>query len=83
MSGPSVNERVDYVSPFRTGTYAAIIRKVNADGTVGIDVYLPGLRGRFDTEPAVHLRSVVYGSEGRARPRRGLGEEEGERSLFE
>lgn len=68
----AINEVVDYVSPFRTGTYDAIVRARNPDGTVMIDVYLPGVcHGRkLYEEAAVRLRSVSYGPEGRARPRR-------------
>lgn len=69
---PAVNEHVDYVSPYRTGTYDAIIRALNPDDTVVIDVYLPGIAcsRKLYEEPAVRLRSVSYGPEGRARPRR-------------
>jgi hypothetical protein len=68
---PKVNEEVVYVSPFRTGAYDAVVTRVNADGTVALNVFLPGaMTGsrKFDLEPAVHLRSVSYGPEGRARP---------------
>ena len=71
MTGPKVNEEVLYVSPFRTGIYDAVVCRVNADGTVALKVYLPGAAGRWkiDQEPAITLRSVSYGPEGRARPR--------------
>ncbi len=77
MTAPAVNERVDYVSPYRTGTYDAVVRAVNADGTVALDVYLPGAavgrRGGAELgEPVVHLRSVSYGPGGSARPRLGV-----------
>ena len=69
-SGPRVNEWVDYHSPFRIGVFDAIIRAVNKDGTVVLDVFLPGAAGpRFDVEPAIRLRAVSYGPQGRARPR--------------
>jgi hypothetical protein len=71
LASPKVNERVTYVSPFRTGEYDAIVRKVWPNGDVVIDVYLPGAltsRHKMDLEPAVHLRCVSYGPEGRARP---------------
>ena len=69
---PKVNEQVRYVSPFRTGVYDAVVRKVWPNGDVAIDVFLPGAwtsRNRMDIEPAVHLRCVSYGPEGRARPK--------------
>lgn len=71
MSEPRVNEWVDYVSPFRTGTYDAIVRGVNPDGTVRLEVFLPGaaVSKYKPMEPAITLRSVTYGPEGRARPR--------------
>lgn len=70
VTGPRVNERVDYHSPFRIGIFDAVVIAVNPDGTVALDVYLPGAAGpRFDTEPAVRLRAVSYGPKGRARPR--------------
>lgn len=73
MSGPAVNERVEYWSPFSGGPYDAVIRKVNEDGTVAIDVYLPGIsvgrrNGADLGEPVVHLRSISYGVDGLARP---------------
>ncbi len=71
MSEPKVNEEVIYHSPYRTGAYHAVISAVNPDGTVALKVYLPGAKGRWrmDEEPAVTLRSVTYGPEGRARPK--------------
>jgi hypothetical protein len=71
MSEPKINEEVWYHSPFRTGVYPARVARVNADGTVALKVYLPGAAGRWkmDEEPAVTLRSVTYGPEGRARPK--------------
>lgn len=73
MNLPAVNERVAYVSPYRTGTYDAVITAVNADGTVAIDVFMPVAvgrrRGRDLDEPVVHLRAVSYGARGLARPR--------------
>lgn len=69
---PKINEWVDYHSPYRTGVYAAVIRKINPDGTVAIDVYLPGLavsRRKMDLDPVMHLRAVSYGPQGLARPR--------------
>jgi hypothetical protein len=68
---PSINERVKYVSPYRTGTYDAVVTAVNPDGTVAIDVYMPvavGRRYAMDLEPVVRLRGVSYGPEGLARP---------------
>jgi len=72
VSEPKVNEEVWYHSPYRTGVYDAVVRKVWPDGNVTIDVYLPGAgtsRHKMDIEPAITLRSVSYGAEGRARPR--------------
>ena len=71
--GAAVNERVAYVSPYRAGTYEAVVRALNPDGTVALDVYLPGAaigrkNGRELDKPAVRLRAVSYGPEGRARP---------------
>ena len=69
---PKVNEEVVYHSPYRTGAYPAVIRKVWPSGDVSIDVYLPGAatsRHKMDIEPAVHLRCVSYGPNGLARPR--------------
>jgi hypothetical protein len=66
-----VGEVVDYVSPFRTGEYEGVVTAVNADGTVALDVYLPGaatVRGR---EAALSLRAVSYGPVGRARSKSG------------
>lgn len=47
------------------------MRAVNPDGTVRIDVYLPGAScsRKHLMEPAITLRSVSYGPGGRARPR--------------
>ncbi len=68
---PEVNEEVWYHSPFRTGVYPAVVCRVNPDRTVALKVYLQGAAGRWkmDEEPAVTLRSVSYGPEGRARPK--------------
>lgn len=71
MSGPKVGERVRYVSPFRTGVFDGVVTKVNEDGTVALNIYLPGLctsRRHADLEPSAHVRSASYGPEGRARP---------------
>lgn len=66
-------ELVDYHSPYRIGVFDAIVEKVNDDGTVALNVYLPGAavsrKPSLADEPAVRLRSVSYGPEGRARPR--------------
>ena len=66
----AVNERVAYVAFHRVGEYEAVVRRVNPDGTVALDVYMPGLATsrRGDLEPVIHLRAVSYGPEGRARP---------------
>jgi hypothetical protein len=74
---PAINEHVDYHSPYRTGVFDAIVRAINPDGTVAVDIYLPGAAAmdrRIYDEPAVRLRSVSYGPNGRARPRRDRGE---------
>lgn len=71
MSAPRVGEDVEYHSPFRTGVYDGIVRRVNEDGTVAVAVYVPGLstsRHKGDLEPAIVLRAVSYGPAGRARP---------------
>jgi len=68
VSGQKVKERVDYHSPYRIGVFEAMITAVNKDGTVALDVYLPGA-SVARLEAAVHLRSVTYGPEGRARPK--------------
>ena len=70
-SEPKVNEEVWYHSPFRTGVYLGVVVRVNPDRTVALKVYLPGIAGRWkmDEEPAVTLRSVTYGPDGRARPK--------------
>ncbi len=70
---PKINEPVLYVSPFRTGVYDAVVRAVHKDGSVTLDIYLPNAVGRrFEAEPAIRLRSVSYGPQGRARPKAGL-----------
>lgn len=69
---PALNELIDYHSPYRIGVFDAVIRAINPDGTVAIDIYLPGaaaLERRLYDEPAVRLRSVSYGPQGLARPR--------------
>jgi hypothetical protein len=68
---PKVNEEVWYHSPFRTGVFPGRVVRKNPDGTVMLKVYLPGAAGRWkmDEEPAVTLRSVTYGPDGRARPK--------------
>jgi hypothetical protein len=72
----AINERVAYVSPYRTGTYDAVVTAVNADSTVAVDVYLSGIAiGRRDDrdldEPVIRLRAVTYGSQGSAQPLKG------------
>lgn len=69
--GPKIGEQVDYVSPFRTGTYDGVVAAINRDGTVALNVYLPnaGTSRRHDLSPTITLRSVTYGPQARARPR--------------
>ena len=64
-------DQINYVSPFRTGTFDAIVTTANPDGTVDIDVFMPGLTmsRRHEMEPAVHLRRVEFGEGQRARPK--------------
>ncbi len=71
LPSPAINELVDYHSPYRTGIFDGKIIGINPDGTVRLQVFLPGAAvGRtLYEEPAVTLRSVSYGPEGRARPR--------------
>lgn len=68
---PSINEQVDYVSPYRTGTYDGVVRKINNDGTVVLNVFMPGLyvSKRHPMEPILTLRAVRYGPDAPARPR--------------
>lgn len=67
---PAKGEQVDYHSPFRTGVYDATVIRVNDDGTVAVAVTMPGSASRrAGAAPAVTLRSVTYGPEGRARPK--------------
>jgi hypothetical protein len=68
---PYINEPVDYVSPYRIGTYDATVRKINEDGTVALAIFMPGLRvsSRHPEEPILTLRAVRYGPDAPARPR--------------
>lgn len=69
---PRVGEVVDYISPYRTGTFDAVIRNVRHDGTVDIEVYVDGLKGRVidvDHIQTMRLRALAYGPGQRVRPR--------------
>ena len=71
VTKPHVGERVKYHSPFRTGVFDGVVTAVNPDGTVALNIYLPGActsRRHQDVEPSARVRSVSYGPEGRARP---------------
>jgi hypothetical protein len=50
-----------YVSPFRTGTYDAVITAEREDGTVDIDVRIPGV---MDT---LHLTKLKVGENARVK----------------
>lgn len=54
-------DRVHYVSPFRTGTFEAVITHVDPSGTVDIDVLIPGVRD------GVHLTKLKVGENERVR----------------
>ena len=68
---PTVGEAVEYHSPYRIGIFDAKIVRVNDDGTVAVNIFVNGLGGANARRPDdfIHLRSVSYGPEGRARPR--------------
>lgn len=54
-------DHVHYVSPFRTGTYDAVVTSVRSDETVDIDVKIPGV---MDT---LHLTKLEVGENARVR----------------
>jgi hypothetical protein len=64
---PRLGEIVDYTSPYRTGIFDAVIRNIRHDGTVDIEVYINGLKGRDAELQTMRIRGLVYGE--RVKPR--------------
>jgi hypothetical protein len=63
VTAPVVGAAVDYVSPYRTGTFDAVIAAVHDAETVDLLVNIPGVR---DPWP---LKGVKLGPGQRAQPR--------------
>ena len=58
-----VGDRVDYVSPFFTGTYDAVVTQVRDAGFVDIEVNIPGTREPWP------IRAVRFGEGHSVRPK--------------